>query len=115
MQFYSNPIYVLIMLSLMVILSVYAGKSKIGTKLGGPALLVIIFTAIIANFKLIPSASNSIDLYDVIFKYVAPISIFYLLLNINKLHISKLTCKPCLADHLLAGADLYSRSRFQTT
>ena len=50
MQFYSNPIYVLIMLSLMVILSVYAGKSKIGTKLGGPALLVIIFTAIIANF-----------------------------------------------------------------
>jgi len=77
------------MLSLMVILSVYAGKSKIGTKLGGPALLVIIFTAIIANFELIPSASNSIDLYDIIFKYVAPISIFYLLLNINISSIKK--------------------------
>ena len=89
MQFYSNPIYVLIMLSLMVILSVYAGKSKIGTKLGGPALLVIIFTAIIANLKLIPSASNSINLYDIIFKYVAPISIFYLLLNINISSIKK--------------------------
>ncbi len=83
MEFYSNPIYVLIVLSLMVILSVYAGKSKIGTKLGGPALLVIIFTAIIANLKLIPSASDSINLYDIIFKYIAPISIFYLLLNIN--------------------------------
>ena len=89
MQFYSNPIYVLIMLSLMVILSVYAGKSKIGTKLGGPALLVIIFTAVIANFNLIPSASNSINLYDTIFKYVAPISIFYLLLNINISSIKK--------------------------
>ena len=83
MEFYSNPIYVLIILSLMVILSVYAGKSKIGIKLGGPALLVIIFTAIIANLKLIPSASDSINLYDIIFKYIAPISIFYLLLNIN--------------------------------
>ena len=83
MEFYSNPIYVLIVLSLMVILSVYAGKSKIGIKLGGPALLVIIFTAIIAYLKLIPSASDSINLYDIIFKYIAPISIFYLLLNIN--------------------------------
>ena len=51
MEFYSNPIYVLIILSFMVILSVYAGKSKIGIRLGGPALLVIIFTAIIANLK----------------------------------------------------------------
>ena len=83
MEFYSNPIYVLIVLSLMVILSFYAGKSKIGIKLGGPALIVIIFTAIIANLKLIPSASDSINLYDIIFKYIAPISIFYLLLNIN--------------------------------
>ena len=83
MEFYSNPIYVLIILSLMVILSVYAGKSKIGIKLGGPALIVIVFTAIIANLKLIPSASDSINLYDIIFKYIAPISIFYLLLNIN--------------------------------
>ena len=60
-----------------------------GTKLGGPALLVIIFTAVIANFNLIPSASNSINLYDIIFKYVAPISIFYLLLNINISSIKK--------------------------
>jgi uncharacterized membrane protein len=82
MSFVSNPIYVLGMLSFMVILSIYAGKTKLGKQLGA-ALLVILFTAVIANLKLIPSASNSIDLYHVIFKYVAPISIFYLLLNIN--------------------------------
>ena len=73
----------------MVILSVYAGKTKIGKQLGGAALLVILFTAVVANFKFIPSASNSIELYDFIFKYIAPISIFYLLLNVNITSIKK--------------------------
>ena len=83
MNFITNPIYVLSVLCLMVILSVYVGKSKIGKQLGGAALLVILFTAVIANFNLIPAASNSIELYDIIFKYIAPISIFYLLLKVN--------------------------------
>jgi len=83
MGFITNPIYVLSVLCLMVILSVYAGKTKIGKQLGGAALLVILFTAVIANFNLIPAASNSIELYDIIFKYIAPISIFYLLLKVN--------------------------------
>jgi len=83
MDFITNPIYVLSVLCLMVVLSVYAGKTKIGKQLGGAALLVILFTAVIANFNLIPAASNSIQLYDIIFKYIAPISIFYLLLKVN--------------------------------
>ena len=83
MDYISNPIYVLTILCLMVVISVYAGKTKVGKQLGGAALLVILFTAVIANFKFIPSASNSIELYDIIFKYIAPISIFYLLLNVN--------------------------------
>jgi len=82
MDFITNPIYVLSILCLMVILAVYAGKTKFGKQFGA-ALLVILFTAVLANLKLIPSASNSIDLYSAIFKYVAPISIFYLLLNVN--------------------------------
>lgn len=77
-----NPIYVLTVLCLMVILAVYAGKTRIGGKLGA-ALLVILFTAVVANLGLIPSASNSIPLYDGIFTYLAPISIFYLLLGVN--------------------------------
>lgn len=83
MDFITNPVYVLSVLCFMVILSVYAGKTKTGKQLGGAALLVILFTAVISNFNLIPSASNSIELYDIIFKYVAPISIFYLLLKVN--------------------------------
>ena len=62
MPFISNPIYVLGMLTFMVVLSVYAGRTKLGKQLG-TALIVILFTAVIANLKLIPSASNSIDLY----------------------------------------------------
>lgn len=82
MSFTSNPVYVLVVLCLMVILSVYASQTKYGKPLGA-ALLVILFTAIVANFKFIPSASNSIPLYDAIFTYVAPISIFFLLLNVS--------------------------------
>ncbi len=82
MDFITNPIYVLALLCLMVLLAVYAGKTKFGKQFGS-ALLVILFTAVIANLNIIPSASNSIGLYDVIFKYVASISIFYLLLNVN--------------------------------
>ncbi len=77
-----NPIYVLSVLCLMVLLAVYAGNTKWGSKFGA-ALLVIVFTAVLANLKLIPSASNTIPLYDGIFTYLAPISIFYLLLDVN--------------------------------
>jgi uncharacterized membrane protein len=81
-NFFSNPIYVLSVLALMIVLGYYVSKTKYGKRLG-IALLVIVFTAVVANLKLIPSASNSIPLYDGIFTYVAPISIFYLLLNVN--------------------------------
>ncbi|MEZ4797917.1 MAG: DUF819 family protein [Flavobacteriaceae bacterium] len=88
MNFTSNPIYVLAVLCLMVILAVYAGKTKFGKQFGA-ALLVILFTAVLANLNLIPSASNSIELYSGIFHYVAPISIFYLLLNVKLTSIKR--------------------------
>lgn len=79
---FENPIYVLAVLCLMVVLSLRAAKTKWGGKLGS-ALLVIVFTAILANLGLLPTASNSIPLYSGIFEYLAPISIFYLLLGAN--------------------------------
>lgn len=88
MNFIENPVYVLTVLCLMVILSLYAAKTKWGRPMGA-ALLVIVFTAIVANLKLIPSASNSIPLYDAIFNYLAPISIFFLLLGANLRSIKK--------------------------
>ena len=88
MNFIENPVYVLGVLCLMVILADYTSKTKIGKKFGA-ALLVILFTAVIANLGLIPSASNSIPLYDGVFTYLAPISIFYLLLGVNLNSIKK--------------------------
>ncbi|WP_243641602.1 DUF819 family protein [Maribacter algicola] len=87
-SFIENPVYVLTVLSLMVLLSLAAAKTKWGKPLGA-ALLVIVFTAVLSNLRLIPSASNSIPLYDAIFKYLAPISIFYLLLGANLKSIQK--------------------------
>tara|TARA_R110002167_G_scaffold13570_13_gene56253 strand:- start:1508 stop:2641 length:1134 start_codon:yes stop_codon:yes gene_type:complete len=77
-----NPIYVAGVLCLMVVMGVYAGETKWGKQLGA-ALLVILLTALAANLGLIPSASNSIPLYDGIFTYLAPLSIFYLMLGVN--------------------------------
>ncbi len=88
MNFTQDPIYVLSVLCFLVIVADYVAKTKLGKKLG-IALLVILFTAVAANLKLIPSASNSIPLYDGIFKYLAPISIFYLLLGVQLSAIKK--------------------------
>jgi len=88
MNFTEEPIYVLSVLCFLVIIAEYVAKTKLGKKLG-IALLVILFAAVLANFKLIPSASNSIPLYSGIFTYLAPISIFYLLLGVQLTTIRK--------------------------
>lgn len=49
----------------------------------GTALLVIVLTAIEANIGLIPSSTNTPPLYDHIFQYIAPLAIFFLLLECN--------------------------------
>lgn len=49
----------------------------------GTALIVIILTAITSNLGLIPASTDSPPIYDGIFTYLAPISIFYLLLTVN--------------------------------
>ncbi len=88
MAFAENPLYVGTVLCLMVVLSIYAAKTKIGKQLSA-ALLVILFTAVLANLKLIPAASNTIPLYEGIFTYLAPLSIFYLMLGVNLSSIKK--------------------------
>ncbi|NVJ60183.1 MAG: DUF819 family protein [Gammaproteobacteria bacterium] len=66
----------------MIFISSWAAKTKFG-KMLGTALLVIILGAVAANIGLIPSASNSVSLYSEIFHYIAPLSIFYLVLGVN--------------------------------
>ena len=82
MNFTSQPLYVLGVLCLLILGSEYLVKNTFCKHLG-TALLVILMGAVVANLGLIPSASNSIPLYDGIFKYIAPLSLFYLLLEVN--------------------------------
>ncbi|MEL6969189.1 MAG: DUF819 family protein [Bacteroidota bacterium] len=76
------PLAILAILALNIVLSEWLNRH---TKLRylGTTLLVILITAVVANLGIIPSASDSSPLYSGIFKYVAPISIFYLLLGVN--------------------------------
>ena len=82
MSFIHQPLYVLGVLCLLILVSEYLVKTTFCKHLG-TALLVILLGAILANLKIIPSASNSIPLYQGIFQYVAPLSLFYLLLEVN--------------------------------
>ena len=49
----------------------------------GSALLVIVLTALLANIGIIPTYSGDVAIYTGIFEYVAPLSIFLLLLQVR--------------------------------
>lgn len=83
-----NPLYILTVLCGLIFISEWLTKNTFLKHISGP-LLVIILGAILANFGLIPSASNASPVYDSIFKYVAPASIFYLLLGVNLKELKK--------------------------
>lgn len=82
METISSPLFVLAILCLLVVLSEWLVRHTF-CKHFGTALLVILLTAVVANAGLLPSASNASPVYDVIFSYVAPVSIFFLLLEVN--------------------------------
>lgn len=77
-----NPLYVLGILCALIALSEFLCRYTFLKHLSS-SLLVIILGAIFANFGVIPTASNSGELYDIIFTFVAPASIFFLLLGVN--------------------------------
>ena len=77
-----NPLYVFALLNLSIFCMEWISHIAV-FKYFGTALLVIIAGAFLANLGIIPTASNSIPLYDGIFTYLAPLSIFYLLLGVN--------------------------------
>jgi len=85
---FSNPVLTLVILFINIAICEYLVRKTV-LKHVGTALLVILLTAIEANLFLIPSASNPSSVYDAIFTYVAPISIFYLLLEVNFASIRK--------------------------
>jgi len=82
MSLFQNPLWVLGILLGVVALSEWLVTKTVAKHLGS-ALLVILFGAILANLGLIPTASDQYPLYDGIFTYLAPLAIFFLMLEIN--------------------------------
>ena len=78
----SSPLFILAVLSLLIALSEALGSTRWGRHMGS-ALLVIVLTAIVANLGWIPTYSDEIDVYRVIFGAVAPMAIFLLVLQVN--------------------------------
>ena len=98
---FSQPIYVLSVLFLLIFLSEYLCKHTFLRHLSS-SLLVIILGAVAANLNLIPSASDSGAVYEGIFTYIAPASIFFLLLGVNLKEIRK-AGMPMLIAFLLGS------------
>ena len=88
MAFTSDPVYVATVLLLLVALAEWLSPRRYFRYLGS-ALIVIIAAAILANLRLIPSASNAPPLYDGIFNYIAPLAIFFLLLDVRLRDVRK--------------------------
>jgi len=82
MSIVTDPLLLLGILSLVIVISEWLATHNACKHLG-TALLVIMLTAIIANIGLIPAASIAPPLYKDIFGFIAPMAIFFLLLEVN--------------------------------
>ena len=92
---------------LAILLATVAAAHFLGQRPGGRivggALLVIIIAATLANFGVIPLASESVPVYGQLLGTVAPISIFLLLLNARLKSLTQ-AGGPMLAMFALAAA-----------
>ncbi|MEM7656421.1 MAG: DUF819 family protein [Bacteroidota bacterium] len=79
---FEQPSWVLAIIAGVIILAEWLVK-KTWLRHLSTALLVIVLGAILANLGVIPSASSQYPMYSGIFTYLAPLSIFFLLLEVN--------------------------------
>ncbi|MEP6822946.1 MAG: DUF819 family protein [Chthoniobacterales bacterium] len=82
MSFTADPLYLSTVLLLLVALSEWICRKPFFRSIGS-ALFVILAAALLANLRIIPSSSNAPPLYDGIFTYLAPLAIFFLLLDVR--------------------------------
>lgn len=97
----TNPIFILIILFLNIVIAEWLNGKRFFSHLG-TGLLVIIITAIVANLGIIPASSPATPVYENIFAFVAPVSIFLMLLNIN-LNSLKKAGKPMVVMFLIGS------------
>lgn len=77
-----SPLLVLALLLLIIFVSEWLVLRTWARQLG-TALLVILFGALLSNLGVIPTMSEDQGLYAGIFTYLAPLSIFFLMLEVN--------------------------------
>lgn len=97
----NNPIFILIILFSNMVIAEWLNKKKFFSHLG-TGLLVIIITAIVANLGIIPASTPATPVYENIFAFVAPLSIFLMLLNINLSSLKK-AGKPMVIMFLIGS------------
>lgn len=78
----ADSLYILAVLGLAVAVSEWLGRHTFLRHLG-VALLVILVTAVAANGGIVPTFSADVPVYQGIFEYVAPLAIFWLLLEVR--------------------------------
>jgi uncharacterized membrane protein len=82
MAFIQQPVYVLAVLFLVILLAEWLAGKKYFRQVG-VVIITILFSAILANLGIIPSSHNATPLYEGIFVYIAPLAIFFLLLEVK--------------------------------
>ena len=97
-----EPVYILAVLCLLIVVSEWLAKLRFLSHIGS-VLIVIIAAAVLANISLIPSSQNAPPLYDDIFRYAAPLGIFFLLLEV-RLKDLKFAGAPMLLMFLIGSA-----------
>jgi uncharacterized membrane protein len=97
----THPLLILCILCLIVAFCEWLARQPYFRQLG-TALLVILLTALLANLGVLPSSSGPSEVYDGIFTYVAPISIFFLMLGVNLKSVRR--AGPTMIGLFLAGA-----------
>ncbi|CAN5701712.1 DUF819 family protein [soil metagenome] len=81
----TDPLFIITVLLLVIAGSEWLVRRG-AMRYVGSALLVILLGAVVANLGIIPAGSTPeapVPIYDAIFTYVAPVSIFWLLLAVN--------------------------------
>jgi len=78
----ADPLWVVAVLAFLVVAAEWLVR-RTALRHFGSALLVILLGALAANLEIIPSASDATPLYDGVFTYIAPLTIFWLLLEVN--------------------------------
>ena len=108
MSGFTDPLILLGILALLVVISEWL-VAHTSLRHLGTALLVIVLAALVANLGIIPAASSAPPLYDGIFAFLAPVAIFFLLLEVNLRDLKRAGLPMVL--YLLLRGSRYRRRR----